>query len=174
MRPPSSGNVALVQVLVGAAMLALIYALVLSSFDPIDLGMGFGIGLAILLGFRRFILVDPPLSAGTVLRRTLGFGPFAAATLWDIIRGTWTVAVIVIGAKPLVQPGIVAVPIGERSALGVAVSALATTLSPGSFLVDIDWEDRVMLIHVIDASDPEAILLGFQRFYDRYQRRVFP
>jgi len=174
MRQPVNGNIAVLQLGIGAAVLALIYALVLSSFDPIDLGMGFCLGLALLLGFRRFTLSDPALPAGAVLRRTLWFTPFAVATLWDIVRGTWTVALIVVGARPLVNPGIVAVPIGERTPLGVAVSALATTLSPGSFLVDIDWDGGVMLIHVIDVSAPETVLAGYQRMYDRYQRRVFP
>lgn len=174
MRRSPGGNVALLQLTTGAAALALVYALTLSSFDPVDLATGFGLGLAVLLGFRRFVLPDPPLPAGAVLVRALWFCPFALATLWDIVRGTWTVALIVVGARPLVNPGIVAVPIGARSRVGVAVSGLATTLSPGSFLVDVDWEANVMLIHVIDASDPDTLRAGFQRFYDRYQRRVFP
>lgn len=174
MREQSGGSIAVLQLGIGAAALALIYALVLSSFDPIDLGMGFCIGLVILLGFRRFTLSDPALPAGAVLLRALWFTPFAAATILDIMRGTWTVALIVVGARPLVDPGIVEVPIGERTPLGVVVSAMATTLSPGSFLVDIDWDAGVMLIHVIDGSDPETILAGYQRMYERYQRRVFP
>ena len=76
--------------------------------------------------------------------------------------------------RPLNHPGIVAVPIAERSPLGVAVSGLATTLSPGAFLVDVDWEQRVMLIHVLDASDPDEVRADHQRFYRRWQRHVFP
>ncbi len=168
------GNFAPFQLLIGAAMLALIYGLTLSSFDPVDLAMGFGLSLAIMLGFRRFVLSDPALPAVTVLRRAVGFGPFAVAVLWDIVRGTWTVSMIVVGARPLVNPGVVSVPIGERSPTGVAVSSLATTLSPGSFLVDVNWDKGVMLFHVIDITHPDEIRAGYQRFYDRYQRHVFP
>jgi multicomponent Na+:H+ antiporter subunit E len=167
-------NIRILQLGAGAAALAAIYALVLSSFDPWDLATGFGLGLAILLGFRRFLLVDSPLPAGTVLRRTLAFVPFALAVVYEITVGTWTVALIVLGLRPLRQPGIVEVPIGPRSPIGVAVTGLAITLSPGSFLVDIDWEEAVLLIHVIDASDPAAVIANIQRFYTRYQRQVFP
>jgi len=66
------------------------------------------------------------------------------------------------------------VPIGERTTSGVAVSALTTTMSPGEVLVDIDWERGVMLIHVLDARDPDAVRARHLRFYERYQRRVFP
>jgi len=31
-----------------------------------------------------------------------------------------------------------------------------------------------MLFHVIDASDPDAVRVHFNRFYQRYQRPVFP
>jgi multisubunit Na+/H+ antiporter MnhE subunit len=56
----------------------------------------------------------------------------------------------------------------------VAVSALVTTLSPGSFLVDVDWTEGTMLIHVIEASDPDRVRADLETFYQRYQRRVFP
>jgi multicomponent K+:H+ antiporter subunit E/multicomponent Na+:H+ antiporter subunit E len=80
----------------------------------------------------------------------------------------------VLHLRRLEQPGLVRIPIGERSERGVAVSALATTLSPGTVLVDVDWERRDLLLHVIDASDPDAVRARLQRFYDRFQRRVFP
>jgi multisubunit Na+/H+ antiporter MnhE subunit len=123
---------------------------------------------------RRFLLTGAPLAGGVLLRRLIAFPLFALAVVRDIVVGTWQVAVVVLGLRPLRHPGIVAVPIGERSRLGVAVSALATTLSPGSFLVDVDWQERVMLIHVLDATDPDAIRDGLARFYRRYQRHVFP
>jgi multisubunit Na+/H+ antiporter MnhF subunit len=37
------------------------------------------------------------------------------------------------------------------------VTALAASLSPGSVLVDIDWDRRDLLMHVIDASDPDGV-----------------
>jgi len=79
---------------------------------------------------------------------------------------------VTLGARSQARPGIVAVPVGERTPRGVAVSALCATLSPGEVLVDVD-EERV-LYHVINASDPDAIRERHERFYRRYQRRVFP
>jgi multisubunit Na+/H+ antiporter MnhE subunit len=31
-----------------------------------------------------------------------------------------------------------------------------------------------MLVHVLDASDPDAVRRHHDRFYERYQRMVFP
>jgi multicomponent Na+:H+ antiporter subunit E len=154
--------------------LAVVFSLTLASADPVDLIVGcvFGGLLAAALGNRLRLGPGgriPPL--GT---RAVWFGPFAWAVLHDVLQGTWDVTLRVLGIRRLEHPGLVRVPIGERSERGVAVSALATTLSPGSALVDIDWESGDMLIHVIDASDPDAVRARLQRFYDRYQRRVFP
>lgn len=153
-------------------LLTLTYALVLGSFHPLDLALGALVSAVLLFVFKG-ALFDGEMR-GNLLRRLIGFFPFAVVTAWDIIVGTWEVSLITFGLKPLRNPGIVAVPIAERTPTGVAVSALCTTLSPGAFLIDVDRERAVMLIHVIDASDPEGVREDHQRFYRRYQRRVFP
>jgi multisubunit Na+/H+ antiporter MnhE subunit len=107
-------------------------------------------------------------------RRVVAFVPFTGAVLRDVVVGTWTVILVALHLRPLVQPGIVAVPIEGRTPTGVAVSALATTLSPGTFLVDVDWEQGMMLFHVLDARDPDAVRRMQQGLYARYQRHVFP
>jgi multisubunit Na+/H+ antiporter MnhE subunit len=66
------------------------------------------------------------------------------------------------------------VPIGDKTPHGVAVWAVITGLTPGTFFVDVDRERGVVLIHVIDASVPEAFRRKQQDFYRRYQRGVFP
>ncbi len=155
-------------------LLTATYALMLGSVDPWDLLFGALFAGAMLVAFRRFLFVGRPVGPLVLLRRALAFVPFVGAVLGDIVVGTWWVTLVVLHLRPLSRPGIVAVPIGERTRVGVAVSALATTLSPGSYLVDVDWERRVMLYHVLDASDPDAVEAAQQRFYRRYQRHVFP
>jgi multicomponent Na+:H+ antiporter subunit E len=161
--------------LAGSALaLGVLYCLTLASADPVDLATGAVVGgtLAALLGRR--LRLGPGGTAPPLPTRVLWFGPFAAAVVADVLQGTWDVALRVLHLRPLERPGVVRVPIGARSERGVAVSALATTLSPGSVLVDVDWERRDLLVHVIDASDPDAVRARLARFYDRYQRRVFP
>lgn len=158
----------------GAVGLGVVFVLTLASTDPVDLALGVLLG-ALLIGLlgRRMLLVRAGHGLPAI-SRMLWFGVFAAAVLADILHGAWDVALRVMHLRAIERPGIVRVPIGERSERGVAVSALATTLSPGSVLVDIDREAGDLLLHVIDASDPDGVRDRLQRFYDRYQRRVFP
>jgi multisubunit Na+/H+ antiporter MnhE subunit len=155
------------------AGLTAVYALALASAAPADLATGAALASLALVLLGRRLPAGATGRPGGLLRRAVAFPAFAVALLADVARGTRDVALRVLGLRPL-KPGIVLVPFGERSELGLAVSALASTLSPGSVLVDVDHQRRVLVMHVIDASDPDAFRSQQQRFYDRYQRRVFP
>ena len=158
----------------GAAALGVLYALTLASRDPIDLAAGVVIGAVVLALLGRRMRERRDASPLGLARRAVWFVPFAGAVGAGVLQGTWDVTLRVLRVRPLHAPGIVRVPIGERTERGVAISSLATTLSPGSVLIDVDRERGDLLLHVIDASDPDAVRDDMQRFYDRYQRRVFP
>ncbi len=167
-----------------ALTLTLIYALALSSFAPWDLFAGLIISSALLLISRRRFgrgltpsgdAGDPErLPFGVALRRVGAFFPFAWAVACETVSGAWRVMLAVLGVRPPREPGMVAVPLGERTADGIAVSAFLVAFSPGTLLVRVDEAERVMWIHAIDAADPEAVRRGQREFYERYQRRVFP
>ena len=155
-------------------LLTTIYAAALSSADPWDLLFGALLATGLFVVFRASLAGESALTLAVFLRRVVAFPPFAWAICVDIFVGTWMVLGTVLRLRPLSQPGIVAVPLGERSRLGVLISALALSLSPGSTLIEIDWQRRIMLVHLLDASDPAAARASLQHFYERYQRRVFP
>jgi len=155
-------------------LLTATYTFALASGDPWDILFGVLLSVALLALFGPFLRGDAAAKGSLQPRRLLAFIPFAGIVLRDIFVGTWTVLRIVLHPRPRNRPGIIAIPLGERTPGGVAVSALAMSLSPGSSLIAIDWDKRIMLLHMLDATDPEAARAELQRFYDRYQRAVFP
>ncbi len=157
-----------------AALLVFVYVLALASIEPWDVAIGAVLAAAVLTWARRALFTGGTVGTRCLLRRAALFPFFALAVAREVVVGTWQVALVVVGVRPLARPGIVAVPIGDRTASGVSALGLALTLSPGEVLVDIDWRRRVMLVHVIDASDPAAVRARHERFYSRYQRAVFP
>ena len=72
-----------------------------------------------------------------------------------------TVSRIVLAPRLPLNPGIIAIPSGSKSALGTARSAHAITLSPGELVVAID-DDGVMYTHCLNVDDS-------QRFIDKAQ-----
>ena len=156
------------------AVLTLVYALALASFDPLDLLFGAALSAALVFASRRFVFGDEPGRTPSPFARAAAFLPFSFVILRDIIVGTWEVTLVTLRLRPLKGPGIVAVPIGERTPTGVAVWAVVTGLPPGSFFVDIDRERGVALIHVLDSRDPDGFRREQEDFYRRYQSKVFP
>jgi multisubunit Na+/H+ antiporter MnhE subunit len=108
------------------------------------------------------------------LGRVRAFFPFAVAVGRDALAGAWRVFLATVGLRRPLGPGVVAVPFGERTPNGVAVSAFLAAFTPDTLLVGVDEEERVMLIHAVDAADPDAVREAQQEFYRRYQRKVFP
>jgi multisubunit Na+/H+ antiporter MnhE subunit len=157
---------------------AAIYSLTLASADWIDFVTGLAIGAGVTLLLRTFMRETATIALTTtrtpVWRRVVCFPLFVYAVFRDVVIGTVDVAKYSLGMRDAGYQGIVAVPIGERTRSGVAISAWATTISPGTALVDVDWEAGQMLIHVLDARDPDRIRRVHQHFYERYQRPVFP
>ncbi|TXG86699.1 MAG: cation transporter [Thermomicrobiales bacterium] len=158
-------------------LLTTVFCLTLASYDPWDMLIGAILGSIVLVVFHDAvpgIPGKPERELPSLPSRMIHFIPFAGITIWEILIGSVRVAAIVIGVRKLDHPGIVAVPIGERSKLGVIVTGITTSLAPGSILLDVDWSRNLMLVHVMDASNPDQIRADMQDLYDRYQRKVFP
>jgi multisubunit Na+/H+ antiporter MnhE subunit len=152
--------------------LTAIYLLVLTSVQPGDVLVGAALSVAIAAASMRAF---PGGRAGRPLVLRLAAAPvLALGTLADIVRGTWHVALYILRRGRLETPGIVTIPKGTRTPSGVAAWGFLTALSPDEIVVDIDDERGVLLVHVLDASDTEAIRRRHQDTYERRQRRVFP
>lgn len=156
------------------AVLTLLYALALASFDPVDLLFGAVLSATLVFVSRAFVFGEERGRGPSPFGRVAAFVPFSLVILRQILVGTREVSLVTLQLRPLKEPGIVAVPIGERTPTGVAVWAVVTGLPPGSFFVDIDRERGVALIHVLDSRDPDAFREEQEEFYRRYQSKVFP
>lgn len=154
--------------------LSVIYSMFLLSIHPWDLLTGAVIATGVVLLFRRHLFGNGPEPLTGLGQRAIALLRFAWFVTLDVNQGIWTVLSTVLGLRPLVRSGIVSIPIGERTPNGVVVTAWAITLSPGSVLIDVDWERRVMLFHFIDVTEPDKLREKIQAFYEHYQRSIFP
>ncbi|RKH15500.1 cation transporter [Corallococcus praedator] len=161
---------AVVQVLA----LALLYAVMVGSFHPVDLAVGAVLSAGVM---RLFPLAGlPPAVSGRVRwRRLLHLPRFGWALGVLVVRSCAQVLGVVFGHHGRAEhAGVVDVPMGERTARGVQVSSWVMSLAPGTVLLELDWGRRVMRMHALDASDPDKLRRQQENFYQRYQRAVFP
>lgn len=158
--------------LLRASVALAVYLAVLGRVEPWDVASGAILAAALLVAFRRLLAV--PRRRVPTGRRLGAVPPLCGRIAADVVRGTWSVFLRALGVRQVGPSGFVEVPILDRTEAGVAATALAETLSPGSVLVEVDWERKVMIFHVMELDDPEAVRERIQRFYRRHQRRVVP
>ena len=163
--------------------LTLVYALALASFHPLDLLAGFVISIVLLLLTGPRTIFGEEAESETRARKGVGptrmarvvaFTPFLLAVGRESLFGAWRVVLAVLDIKRPDEPGLVSIPLEDRTARGVVVSAFLAAFIPGTLLILVDEEERVMWIHALDARSPEAVRQAQQDFYRRYQSRVFP
>ncbi|WP_158625212.1 Na+/H+ antiporter subunit E [Corallococcus terminator] len=157
-----------------ALALALLYAVMVGSFHPVDLSVGVVLAVGVM---RLFPLagLPPDLHPDERWRRMLHLPRFFWALVVLVARSCTQVLLIIFGRNYRADhAGVVEVPMGERTARGVQVSSWVMSLAPGTVLLELDWERRVMRMHALDASDPDKLRQQQENFYQRYQRAVFP
>jgi multisubunit Na+/H+ antiporter MnhE subunit len=149
-----------------AAGLAAIYLLVLTSVEPFDLLLGLALGVSIAVAVRRpaAFAREGRLSAGPV-----GLAGAFLGTGRDMVVGSWRVVRFCLGGDAA-APGFVEVPRGERTRGDLALWGLLTGEAPDEVPVEIDEERGMLLVHLVDASDPDAVRERHRAAYERMRR----
>jgi multisubunit Na+/H+ antiporter MnhE subunit len=156
------------RVVVHALFLMGIYLLVMTSTDPADAAAGLllGLALAVALRPRGRRAATPRPDALVALGRVL------ASTTADMARGSWRTARFCLRGDG--SPGFVEIPRAGRSRYAVALWGVLTGEAPDEVPVDIDEERDVLIVHLIDAADADAVRERHKRAYERGQRQVVP
>lgn len=154
-------------ILARTAALTAIYLLVLTSVDPGDVLIGalLGLALAVALRPRR-----APRHRGASLARAVATGAAVLRTAREMVGGSWRVVRFCLGAR--CSPGFVEVPRGDRTRHELALWGLLTGAAPDEVVVDVDRARDVMLVHLVDSRDADAVRERHRRDHERWRRRV--
>lgn len=142
-----------------------IFCMMVGDFSWQNLLVGSGLTAMFMHVFRAQLVPRPLPPVGLSMHILLYSPVLLYYLIIDIMKGTWQVVQVTLGLAPLRRPGIIKYPIPTKSPYGAGPVGYFITLSPGSFLVDIDWEENVLLVHVLDASDPDALRRDAEKYY---------
>ena len=153
-------------------VLTAVYLLALTSLHPGDVLTGLVVAtLLVVAGSRLGSARTPP---DVPLHRRLRAVPaLVGGTLADLAVGTWQTAVSIVG-RGLADGGLVEVPIPRAGPASAAAWGVRVGFVPDTVVVELDEERGRMLLHVLDARDPAAVVAAQLDSYERRQRRVFP
>jgi len=135
--------------------------------------LAFLTGLAVAVVVTRVFRLPPVELSGRV---NLWWGlVFGLEFVLSLVRGSLTVAWQVIDVRR--QPGtaIIAVPLVTDDDLIMTHVAVTASLIPGSLIVDVDRDRRILYLHVIgvrDASEVETQRRSVQHWEERIVRAV--
>lgn len=98
------------------------------------------------------------------------FISYALIVLWDILVANVQVAWIVL-TKPnsKLKPAWVIVPLELRQPEAITILAGTITLTPGTVSADLSNEGHSLLVHALDADDPDAVR---DEIKSRYEARL--
>ena len=155
-------------VIVQALGLMGVYLLVMTSTKPGDAAVGLLLGLVLAVALRPRLPSRRPTAPTP--SAVLALAEVVVVTAVEMARGSWRTARFCIrgGARP----GFVEIPRGSRTRHAVALWGVVTGEAPDEVPVDIDVERDMLIVHIVDASDPDAVRERHRRAYERAQRKV--
>ncbi|MEO0771748.1 MAG: Na+/H+ antiporter subunit E [Pseudomonadota bacterium] len=94
---------------------------------------------------------------------------------WDIMVANVEVAMIVL-FKPndKMQPNWVKIPLDLRTPEAITVLASTITLTPGTLSADLSDDGQTLLVHALDAPDPDAVRDEIKKRYEARLMEIFP
>jgi multicomponent Na+:H+ antiporter subunit E len=112
----------------------------------------------VLLALVVTSLLPLPPVVGGVRLRPLGLARFLGYFLVDLVRSAAQVAWLTVRPGGISRSAIIRVQLRTDSDLLLTVIAESVTLVPGSIVIDLDRQERVLVLHVlhvVDAADLE-------------------
>ena len=149
-------------------LLAAVWILLQNEFTP---GMAvFGLILGVII--QKITAVwwpDRPVRPR--VDRVLAYG---LIVLWDILVANVQVAWIVLTrSNASLSPAWVVIPLDLREPEAITILAGTITLTPGTASADLSDEGHSLLVHALDAPDPDAVRDEIKNRYERRLKEIF-
>lgn len=149
-RPPAGIGAAIWRQLPFFVWLVALWMLLWGQFTVLAAVSGFVVALFVTRVFRL-----PPVELSGRVNVWWGL-VFVAEFVWNLVRGSLTVAWQVLSPR---YPGtaIIAVPLVTDDDLIMTHVAVTASLIPGSLIIDVDRDRRILFLHVLGVSDAASI-----------------
>jgi len=130
--------------------------------------------LGLVFGILIPILTGPYWPDRPKLKRPLKFIAFALIVLWDICVANIVVARIILFRRSAdIRSQWISIPLDLTSPEAITVLAGTSTMTPGTVSSDISDCGRALLVHCLDADDPDAVRDEIKTRYERRLKEIF-
>ncbi|MDP1558682.1 MAG: Na+/H+ antiporter subunit E [Nitrosomonas sp.] len=148
-------------------ILAGIWLLLSNSVNPGQIVLGLLLGWAIPLLSIHFwpdkVYIYKPL---TLLR-------YMGVLLIDMVLANFTVARLILGNPGRLKPAFIVLPLTLTSDLAISILAISITLTPGTVSAQLSPDRKHLLIHALNETDADALIVTIKRRYEIPLKEVF-
>lgn len=141
--------------------LAFVWMFLKMSFAPRDFLIGYFFGGLLCWLFRRFF------PDRFYLWRVVAVLKLLVIFFRELILSNIAVLKIILKPKLDVKPGIFALETELTKDWEITVLANLITLTPGTLVVDLSEDNRILYIHAMDASDAEAAKQNIKHTFEK-------
>ncbi|KAF0676158.1 Na+/H+ antiporter subunit E [Profundibacterium mesophilum] len=150
------------------ALLILIWCLLVNEFRLGTLVFGTILGVLIPIATHAYWPDRPRVP------RPWRLAVYVAIVIWDIIVANIHVAFIVLFKRNSdMSPAWVVVPLDLRTPEAITMLAGTITLTPGTVSADLSADGLALLVHALDAPDPDAVRDEIKQRYERRLLEIF-
>ena len=148
-------------------ILAVIWLLLNNSVAPGHIILGLLLGWLIPLFTLSFWPESVRIHKPWVLLR------FLMVVLLDIFLANLVVAMRILGRPQRLQPAFIEMPLALNSDLAISLLANTICLTPGTVSASLSPDRRTLLVHALDAPDPDAVMDEIRTRYEAPLKAVF-
>lgn len=150
-----------------SAALVASWMLLVGELSAAHLLLAIFLGIVIPLLTADFLDHLPRVaSAGAAIRLTL-------LVLWDIVVANIAVSRLVLGPTGRLQPVFVKVPLTLSNPQSTALLASIVTMTPGTVSAVLDTDNRCLLVHALDCTDPDKLVREIKQRYEKALLETF-
>lgn len=143
---------------------------VLLANEPSAGSVLFGLFLGVVLP----LLTRPFWPDRPVIRAPARVVEYGLLVLWDICVANVQVAYLILFKKPEeLHSRFLVVPLDTRVPEAIVTLAGTITMTPGTVSCDVSADGRALLVHALDAPDPEEAVATIKRRYERRLLEIF-
>ncbi|MCA1064928.1 Na+/H+ antiporter subunit E [Rossellomorea sp. AcN35-11] len=141
--------------------MAFVWMFLSVSFTSQSFIIGYLLGLLVIFAFRRFF------SSRFYLMRVTAVINLFFLFLKELILANISVLKTILRPKLDFQPGIFAFPTELKSDWEITLLANLITLTPGTLVMDVSYDNKMLYVHAIDIPDADQAIKEIRNSFEK-------
>lgn len=141
--------------------LGFLWMFLTQAYEPVAFIKGYLFGMVILFTFRRFF------GSRFYLGRVIAIISLVLLFIKELILSNISVLKLLLKPKLDIKPAIFALPTVLEKDWEITILANLITLTPGTLVVDISDDNKILYIHTIDMDDAQEAIDSIKNTFEK-------